>query len=274
MLSPLQRAFSDIFATIPQVILQAAFNPTARADISLDTAILNQVIIPRVKDAVSVRGGRVTEIVLYQDWAHFTPSPSQFALGAGGTYSTFVIPPEARENRDISNILGIQLLSSMSSGTNHSQFNNVMARGVSVASLGMQAIRAQTAANVVSLPTPELRDGNTIVLNPPQNNFIPWVITVRLCYDDAFSNMPAPLLEPFSKVVLCAVKAYIYTQLYLRIENNMVLRGAEIGAIKTIVDSYADANEKYEEALVSMGGAEIFDPARTARILRRIVSPV
>lgn len=274
MLSPIQRALADIHANIPDIILEAAFNPTADYRVSLDTAIINQVILARVRDAVSVRGGRVMDIVLQQRWAHHTVSPTPFAVGVTGTFSSFVIPPEARENRDINAILGIHLLTAMGTGSQNAMYNNLTLGGVTLAGLGHQALQAQTARNVIALPTPELKDGNVVVLNPPQNNFAPWTVTIRLSYDDNFSNMPGALLEPFSKVVLAAVKNYIYTKLYLRIEANMVLRGAEIGAIKQMVDSYSDANREYEEALLAMGGAEIFDPARTMRILRRIVSHV
>ena len=102
MLSALARAFSDIRASIPKVILEMAFNPTASSTVSLETAIMQEVILPRVKDAVSVRGGRISEIILNQDWSHFTPSPSTYAVGQGGTFSTYVVPPEARENRAVS----------------------------------------------------------------------------------------------------------------------------------------------------------------------------
>lgn len=274
MLSPIKRALSDIHATIPNTILEAAFNPNADYRISLDQAIVNQVILARVKDAVSVRGGRVMDIVLQQRWAHHTVSPTPFAVGTTGTFSSFVIPPEARENRDINAILGIHLLTAMGTGSQNAMYSNLTLGGVTLAGLGHQALQAQTARNVIALPTPELKDGNVVVLNPPQNNFAPWTVTVRLSYDDNFSNMPGALLEPFSKVVLAAVKTYIYTQLMIKIESNAVIRGAEIGVIKQIVDRYADADQEYHEALLAMGGAEMFDPARTSRILRRIIKHV
>lgn len=272
MLSALARAFSDIRASIPKVILEMAFNPTASSTVSLETAIMQEVILPRVKDAVSVRGGRISEIILNQDWSHFTPSPSTYAVGQGGTFSTYVVPPEARENRDITNILGINLTSRMNVGVGYLALGNALDRGVTMPVLANRALRAQMGTDAPILPTPILRDGSTIVLDPPQHTFIPWAVTVRLDYDENFSNMPSPLLEPFSDVVVWAVKAYIHTNLTILIDSNAVFRGADIGVIKSIVESYSEANEKYKEALEKMGGAEVYDPSRTMRLLRRILS--
>ena len=51
----------------------------------------------------------------------------------------------------------------------------------------------------------------------------------------------------------------------------MVIRGYEVGIMKDIVNSYADADEKYNEALLALGGSEVFEPQRLEGILRRMV---
>ena len=83
--------------------------------------------------------------------------------------------------------------------------------------------------------------------------------------------MDVSLHESFNKVCEYAVKAYIYTKLIFSIESNLVVRGMDIGIMKDIVSNYADANEKYDEQLIALGGAEIFDPERLSGILRRMV---
>lgn len=271
MLSPLKMALADIHANIPAPILQMAFNPYNDYRVSIDQEIIDKVILARVKDAVSIRGGRILDIILSQKWANITASPTPYALGVVGLYTSFTIPPEARENRDMVAATGIRLSAAIGLGLQNSFYNSLNAGGLSLKSIATQAIQSQTASNVIALPTPQIRDGNLIVLDPPQTTYVPWVVTVRLSYDDNFGNMPKGIYPAFSTVVMLAVKTYIYTQLSLAIESNAVIHGAEIGAIKNIVDSYSDANEKYEEELIKLGGAEVFDPARTARILQRVI---
>lgn len=57
----------------------------------------------------------------------------------------------------------------------------------------------------------------------------------------------------------------------MTIESNLVTRGVELGVVKDIVSSYSDANEKYEEQLLAMTGAQIYEPDRLRNILLRMV---
>ena len=270
MIDGLRQALQRIYHVIPEQILEAAFQPYIH-QMTLDECIKEQVLLARVRDDISVRGGKVCRIMLNQAWCLYTSSPSPYALGISGSYSTYRIPPEARENRDISCVIAVRFPYTLNTHSMAGNFNNCSLKGNTVSSLACAALEAQTGNNLVSSPTGVIRPGNVLQLDPPQYNWIPWEVIVRLRYDDNFSGMDVSLHESFNKVCEYAVKAYIYTKLIFSIESNLVVRGMDIGIMKDIVSNYADANEKYDEQLIALGGAEIFDPERLSGILRRMV---
>lgn len=271
MVSGLRQAFARIYNTIPMEVLEAAFNPH-KEDVSLDECILKEVIRSRVRDDISLRGGKVFKLILDLNWCEFTTSPSRYALGLAGSYSTYKVPPEAREHRDICAVLGVRFPIVLGSPATSSTFyNNSSLKGTTVGSAACAALQAQTGAGQIVSPQGSIREGNVIQLNPPQYNFVPWQVKVRLMYDDNFSGMDVSVVYPFIELCEFAVKAYIYTKLIFQIESNLVVYGADIGVMKDIVSQYADANEKYDEQIIQLGGAELLDADRLPGILMRMV---
>jgi hypothetical protein len=272
MIDALGRAFSQIYNTIPRPILEAAFDAINHPDQSLDDLIKEKVLLSRVRDDVSIRGGKVFDLILQLDWALHTSSPSPYALGISGSYSTYKVPPEAREHRDISCVLNVRFPYTISASSTGSFYNSASVSGNSLGGMACVALNSTTGAGQMSNPTAVVRPGNVIQLTPnPQYNFIPWRVKVRLRYDDNFSGMDVSSIKPFEMVCVEAVKAYVWTALVMKIESNMVYRGADIGIMKDIVSGYSDANEKYEENLLALGGAEVYDPERLYGILSMCV---
>lgn len=269
MIDGLRQAFAKIYATIPREVLEAAFNPH-EYDVSLDDLIKEKVLLARVRDDISLRGGKIFRIMLNLDWCKYTSSPSPYALGISGSYSTFAVPPEAREHRDICAVLSTRFPYSISNSSQGTFANDCSGAGNTVSQLACAALSAQTGASMLSWPTANVRPGNVIQLDPPQYNFVPWQITVRLKYDDNFSGMDVSVVYPFVDLCLNAVKSYIYTNLIFQVETNVVRRGMELGVIKDLVSSYSDAEEKYTEGLIVLGGAEVLDIDRLKGILTRM----
>lgn len=271
MINAVQTAMSQIYATIPPDILTLAFRPDIGGDQSLDDLIMQNVILARVRDDVSVRGGKILDLILSLEWAEYTSSPSVYALGIAGSYSTYRIPPEAREHRDISCILSVRFPYTIQNSVSGQFYNTCSMAGNTLAGMAQSALQTQTGAMMLANPHALLYPGNVITLEPPQVAFIPWNVKVRLRYDDNFSGMDVSSIRPFAILCELAVKAYIHTNLILQIESNSVYHGMEIGEIRNIVSRYEDANDKYEEQLLTLGGAELYDPARTYNILKRCI---
>ena len=270
MIDALKLAMSRIYNTITMEILEATFQPY-EYDESLDELIKKKVLLDRVRDEISIRGGKIMKLILDLNWCKYTSSPSAYALGISGAYNTFLIPPEAREHRDISALLGVKFPYSISTSTSGTFYNSCQNRGNTLSALACEALNAQTKANQLAAPVAVLKPNNIIVLHPPQYNFVPWQVTIRLRYDDNFSGMDVSSLNPFEQICEWATKQYIYTNMIFKIETNLVYRGVELGIFKDIVSSYADATDKLEELYLSLGGNEYYDPERLIGILSRIV---
>lgn len=272
MISALDRAFSEIHANIPPEILETAFMSDGPHNVSVDEKIRQEVILKRVRDDISVRGGKLKYITLRAEWGHFSSAPLGSGVSPGGM--TFLIPPEAREFRDISAALETSFPYQLSASQNSVLTNFCARNSTNLTSLAQAALQSQTGGVQITYPSPVVYEGNVLGFNPPQSAFSPWQILVRLRYDDNFSGMDVSLIRPF--VILCreAVRNYIYINLIMKIESNAVMRGADIGAMKDIVSSYSDANEKYEEGLLQLGGAEFFDPVRQRNLLIKMVQAI
>lgn len=269
MVDGLRQALARIYL-IPRPILEAAFEPFQMEE-SLDEIIRQKVLLARVRDDMSLRGGRVFRLLLDLNWCKYTTSPSPYALGISGSYSTYAVPPEAREQRDISAVLSVRFPYSINTSSTGGFYHDQATGGNTVGGLACAALNAQTGAGLLTTPQGLIRPGNVIQLDPPQYNFVPWQVTVRLKYDDNFSGMDVSLVQPFAHLCEHAVKAYIYSQLIFKIESNVVYRGMELGVFREIVSSYADANDKYDEQLLQVGGAEVLEPERLKGILTRMV---
>lgn len=273
MVDPVRQALMRIYHTIPKPILEAAFRDVDSEDDteSLDTLIIKKVFVARMRDDLSVRAGKIFKLLLNNNWCHYASSPSPYALGLSGTYSVYHIPPEAREHRDIAAILEVRFPYNLGQQTNF--YSDCSTQGNTLSMLACQALASQTYSNVLTIPRANLKPGNVIKLEPPQFNFVPWQVKVRLKYDNDFSNLEVSETDMFPKLAEQAVKQYIYTKLIMEIETNLVVRGMDFGIVKDIVSSYADAGEKYDENLLLFAGANTLDGDRLEGILRKMVPP-
>ena len=64
--------------------------------------------------------------------------------------------------------------------------------------------------------------------------------------DKAMANLPPAYYKFFSKLVILAVKSYIYNACIINMDEAYIESGASIGVLKSIVESYADSNELYD----------------------------
>src|SRR5574344_131066 len=270
MIDALRTALMHIQSVIPPQMLEAAFKPYEN-NTSLDELIISKVINFRVRDLISIRGGRILKLILNQNWCKFTRSPSPYALGISGAYTVFHIPSEARDNRDMVCALGVRFPYTLGTSNSSMFYSNESIKGNTLSGLACAALQAQTGANALSVPQAIIKPGNIIQLDPPQYNFVPWQVMVRLKYDDNFSGMDVSSLSSFYKICELATKSYIYTQLIFDVESNAVFRGVELGVMRDFMNEYKDADEKLEEELLAFGGAAMYEPDRLRNILMRCV---
>jgi hypothetical protein len=264
-MNPLRHALSRIAHSIPMQILKEAFEPD-RHFVTLDERIREEVIVGRVLPDCNLFSGKTARILLQSNWVEYTSIPSMLGLISAGNYTVYRIPPDFRDNRNIVAVTALDYPPAYYSGDMMVNFgmNGV---GRSSGDLACQAINSLTGRGMTQRPTPILREGNMVYVYPPQSTHIDWLLTCRLEYDDQFMNMEASSIEPFRNLVECAVKAYIYNSLVLKIDSMRMEGGADFSKLKDIVESYSDQNDKYDELLVKFRGGAQLDVERIGRVI-------
>lgn len=88
--------------------------------------------------------------------------------------------------------------------------------------------------------------------------------------DQAINHLKPKSIAFFKQLVLLAVKAYIYNELILEIDQARLVGGHELGKYREIVESYADADEMYNEKLTEIMGVVFFlnDEEQATRHIR------
>lgn len=264
-MNPIQYILNRVANTIPRPILDEAFEP-AKHYVTLDERIREEVIAGRVLPDCNLYSGKVSRIVLRHTWVEFTTTPPMLGLVNAGNYTVYRIPPDQREYKKIVAVTSVDYPPSYypTDMMNTFGMNNA---GLSSGDLACQAINSLTGRGTVFRPTPILKEGNLVYIMPPQSSHIDWIITCRLEYDDQFMNMENNSIGPLTDLTECAIKAYIYNKLVLKIDSIRVEGGLELSKFREIVDSYADQEDKYKEALLNFRGSAILDVERLGRII-------
>lgn len=269
MISAMNVALQRIHNTIPEEILVAAFK-AHDYDVSLDELIKQKVILARVLDSASVRGGPILKFLLRAEWCHTASAPSPYLLGLSEAYSYFHIPPEARDHRDIACAISVRFPYSLTTSNAGGLYSDTVAKGNTLGGLACATLSSVTGAGTIAMPRANVLPGNVIKLTPPQFNYIPWQVTVRLKYDEEFTTLEVSSIETFSKLVEYAVKAYIYSHMLVEVESNAVYRGLELGVFRDQISSFAEANERFDETLILFGGSVQMDVDRLHLIFSRM----
>lgn len=230
-----QQALNQLYYVVPRQVLEAAFiHPqpySRRLPISLDTLIMDKVVRPRVMNDCNLVGGVETTIPL----GGIRPEIFE-------DYSiVYNIPKQLTEGRSITTVL-------------HLTYGEAPARALQMGSpnnSGMLSGAQSVVDGVGEIPVVSTADvrligENTVLIRG--NLQLPTNVYLRciLEQDEAFSHIQPRSFPSFFKLVEYAVKAYIYNELGMRIDQSYLSGGVELGRIREVVDSYADANELYQ----------------------------
>ena len=269
MNTPLDIALTRVRATIPPEILEFAFHRRELHEevYPIDEMILTKVIRARVIKDMNIYGGRQKKIVLRREYMeHLERNKDDFYLHTGG-YSLFRIPPEEREGLPISEVMSVQY---------YGPYNNYLpgtgyTAGVSFNSLANAVLDSHTFRQAPPVPQVEVLSGDLVKLTPSQWTNVRWILNCRLSFDENLTNLNTSAIEPFADLCVCAVQAYIFNQLTITIDKAYIAGGYAIGAFKSIIDGYQDANQRYAEKLAEVAGAMMLAPDRLQAILPYLV---
>lgn len=265
MQSPMGYILQTIYSSIPKEILDMTFEPTKNQS-TLDELIIDNVIAARVLMDLNLVSGLRAKIPLIEAWRQPVESlPLEIVVGSMYDAAYYLIPKKDRQHR---NIIAIEQISSdysfaVPSGGVVDQSVGIL--GNSVADLARVAITTRTQFNQPIMPTATLLSNNFVKVYP-------WtyseglILECTLEFDRELTNMNQNLIIPTRNLSLCAVKAFVYNKLRIRIDMTEITAGMTVGSVKDIVLSYENENTLYDDLLLKVRGATLLEPDHLSAI--------
>lgn len=261
--STLTYILSYINQNIPPELLQLAFKPR-KYNTTVEQRIRSEIIEGPILLDTNLVGGKRREVYIDPSWRMDLNYANTFnVVGPGVEGSFYLVPPEAREYRNISSVIGITPFNggaySGAMGINGGAGNNAT---------GMlsQMLNTRTFAQYAVQPQISL-EGTNILRFYPELLTEGLAVTIMLEYDSEFLNMRTSAIMAMQELCLCAVQRYIATNIRVSIDETEIVAGMEIGVIKTLVEECVEKAKDYPERLRKLKGAMVFDPSSMNRII-------
>lgn len=246
-MNAIQYTINEIKHRIPMAILKEAFqNDLIRKEtwgrrnapvVSIDHVIREKVIEGRVIPGMNLISGQrelVSLVGLMQDqqddWSLVMEIPK---VRTGGRSITAVF---AMVTGTPTGALGGSV--SMQFGQSSGIVDSLKAMQQS-----RQAMPLMSDSNI------QLIGDNTILIRSPLRLAGTMYLDCQLENDAVLSHVPPAAWRHFKKLCEFAVKAYIYNNIIIPMDEAQIAGGMSIGQFKQIVDQYADCNDLYDEAM-------------------------
>ena len=249
-MNALQFALNHLKFTVPRAILEKAFLSTGVAwrqtsQTNVDEQILNNVIRARVMLDCNLIGG-VQAVIPLEGLAQERPSDG----------TTVIHVPKARtQGRSINSVLSVGFLSpgvaSSWAGGNAMAATGGYAFSENTALMAATqgALSAFDKIPMVSTARVQLIAENTVLV---KDSFVlPPTAYLRcvLAHDEAMNSLQLRSYKPFAKLVEYAVKAYVYNELVIPLDQGELQGGQALGVIKEVVQGYSEAEQNYTDYL-------------------------
>lgn len=239
----LKKAIEEIRWQIPPDILREVFMSKIQSwrsnASSLDEQILVNVIRPRVLMDANIVGG--TEINVSMEGLKAEIIDNYMAV--------YNIPKSRTQGRSIMSVSSISYASmSATSLIAASQAFSVCSQ-TPVLAAGQALFDSVNTIPNISSARVSLIGENVILV---QDTAVPMAygfITCTIANDENLSNIQIRSIIDFADMCVLAVKAYIYNEYRIKLDQGYISGGQEIGAFKEIIEEYRDANQMYREFL-------------------------
>lgn len=242
-MNPITNAITNLKYRIPQPILEKAFFPVQHqwggyhphSLESLDYRIRESVIEPRVLVDCNLVGGMEAVIPLRTIRPQYYP-PSQ---------TVWEIPLNLTQNRPITRVYSI--VQDNQGFAPHSYYANQQQSAYHEASYGL--LYSNVSIPQVSDANISLIGENTVLAHVHYSSTDLLVLRCVIENDEQFNNLPASSHHAFYTLVEYATKSHIYNTLIIAIDEGELAGGRTLGRFSSIVESYADAEELYQQFL-------------------------
>ena len=267
-MSALERALFRIKMSIPKQILKETFERKTRrfSATSVEANILNMVIRPRVLVDCNIYGGETAIL----------PVQQAKILERDNFRTVYLFPKEATNGRTIISVLNMTYLP-MTGGINSAQYpsNNFLTNAV--ANAGARAMASQDMIPMVSTSKVELVGENIVMVtdgtlnNATRHQYLKCIVE----NDENLNNFNIRSYPTFEKLCLLAVKAFIYNELIIDIDEAYLDGGKELGRFKEEVEKYSEAEDQYQLFLEEEFAQVAFMNDRPAyeKFIRIMVNP-
>lgn len=254
----------DVYRKIPNEILKEAFFEELKTTRTLDSIIQEKIITGVVLPNCNLYAGKMAKIILRESYQKNLVDDVAI-LNIGNGYGVYAIPPEQRENRPIVAILDVSYPTTLAL---YGSFPNIGVSGRSVTNGFDQMLGSFTHEPAWIAPTAIIIDGDSgiIQLSPPASLHVDWMLSCMLAFDNEFSNIGLNMVNPLKTLTEHATKSYIYNKLIIRMNQGYLMGGLQLESIRSIIESYADAEEKFNEALLKFRGSAMFSPENAAAL--------
>lgn len=254
-MNAISQSLSDIKFFIPMQILQKAFLDISYLgynNYSIDESIINNVIRSKVLADCNMLGGQTMII----DVAQCSVNP--YEVGS----NVITVPKSLTGGRSIVSVISVVhvtqgMLAALSAG-GPGVTNTVMGGGnccsTNTGSPVMTALTNlyNTGNNlpVISSAVAEIIGENVVhVRNMPIGVKVGMGLICVVANDENLSNIQPRSVYDFKKLCVLACKAYIYNKLLINVDVGEFKAGASLGVMKSIIDSYSDAAQQYDDFL-------------------------
>lgn len=249
-MSMLSLALNEVHnGDIPVEILEEAFVIPFRterfAPVSMDAMIIQEVIQKRVLPDLNIEYATRINIPLGQ--CIVTPVTTQDYI--------VEVPEELVNGRKIITVLGINFTQVIAGDT-------MYGNGTIVGNQSGMLVAAQKMANATSGMSPnydvnvDMISGSTFRIRRAGYLNMSCQVELILENDPELNNIPITAAKYLKKLVVLAVKAYLYRKLRIRLNQAKLDGGSELTAFSEFVESYRDANEQYLEELRYAGSVQ------------------
>lgn len=241
--NPVSRAVSVIRRTIPNQILNEVFLPKSAhwsgAIFNVDEEIARQVIRPRVIADCDIIGGHEQLIRLADCRIERTPD----------LQTVIYVPKKATGGRSITSVLSMSMMDARAAQA-ASSTAGYAACSVNPITMAAAALGSSyDAPGIMASSRMEIIAENTIMVKDASIGISFGTLRVILANDENMNNLSIRFINQFVELCKRAVKSHIYNEMIVTMDEAEIRGGARLGAFRNIVETYADAEEQYQDYL-------------------------
>lgn len=236
-----QFSINKVKQAINSKLLHLAFMAKANAyniNTTLDSQIENLVLTPMVLTDCNVTTSNTVKISLYDC------NITQYNNYDGTISTVIVIPDSVIGNKKVTEGISI--------GTGVSTATELPTSNLSLSTLAVNTFNSNIPSmgtNNATVPITDLRlmGHNTIITNNDVFRIPNAVVELNISINEDFSDIPPVTYIDFSKMVILAVKSFIYRELSVELEEGSLYYGHSLTKLSSIIDTYEDTFNEYTE---------------------------